>query len=102
MYIQPFAQNRVHNAGHDKPGKIRSVQPQKPLPVPADHTHQPEGPQGDHDIPPRAVKPAIEHGVKIRILQGVEICLDHLPEEMQEEGRETEAYFWYVKITTFF
>jgi hypothetical protein len=39
------------------------------------------------------VNPSIKHGAEKRILHGIEIRLDHFPEEVQKEGPETEAYF---------
>ena len=91
MHIHPLAKRRVENSDRDKPNKIHFVQPQKPSPSTAHQTYEPEGPNGNHDIPPSAMKPAIKHGSKCTVFQGIEISMRHFPKEMQEEGQETKT-----------
>jgi hypothetical protein len=48
------------------------------------------------------MKPPIKHFTERRILQGIEICLNHFPEEIQEKGRETKIDLWYSRKPTAF
>jgi hypothetical protein len=34
--------------------------------------------------------------------KGIEICLNHFPEEIQEKGKETKIYLWYSRKPTAF
>jgi hypothetical protein len=102
MHICPLAKNRVHNPNHNEANKIQSGQLQEPFPVAARRTNKPEGPNGKYDISQRAMKPPIKHFTERRILQGIEIRLNHFPEEMQEEGKETEIDLWYSRKPTAF
>ena len=39
------------------------------------------------------MNPSIKHGIERLVLHGVEISLDHFPEEVQEEGGKRKSYF---------
>ena len=92
MHICPLAENRVYNPNYNEANKIQSVQVQEPFPVTARRTNKPKGPHGKHYISQRAMKPSIKHFTERRILQGIEICLNHFPEEVQEKRKETKSY----------
>ena len=97
MHICPLAKNRVHHPNHNEANKIQSVQLQEPFPVAARRTNKPEGPNGKYYISQRAMKPPIKHFTERRILQGIEISLNHFPEEIQEKGKETKIYLRYSR-----
>jgi hypothetical protein len=48
------------------------------------------------------MKPSIKHFSERRILQGIEICLNHFPEEVKEKRKETKMYLWYSRKPTAF
>jgi hypothetical protein len=43
-----------------------------------------------------------QHFNERRILQSIEICLNHFPEEVQEKRKETKIYPWYSRKLTAF
>jgi hypothetical protein len=95
MHIGPLAENRVYNPNHNEANKIQSVQLQEPFSVTARRTNKPERPNGKHYISQRAMKPSIKHLTVRRILQGIEICLNHFPEEVQKKTGESNRDFGY-------
>jgi hypothetical protein len=86
MDVRALAENRVSNSDHDEYYKIAPIQIQKPFPATIQHAYNQKRPQGQNDVPQSAMNPSIEHSVKGSIFHGVEIGLDHFPEEVQEKG----------------
>ncbi len=97
MDIYPLANNHGNNSDHNNTHKIQSVQMQKPSTVAADHTYKPEGYNDKNNVTGSAVNPSVKHRIKRSVLQSIKICLNHFPEEVQEEGQKTESYFRYSK-----
>jgi hypothetical protein len=47
------------------------------------------------------MEPSRNHGIKSRIPQGIEIRMNHLPEEVQEKGQKANTQLWYIKNPLF-